>query len=250
MNAPIDDPLDSLLVDGKKLLQKVRAHYAVPPETLPPNQQVTVAELDAWYRGVGAALERAFGSESYEMRTWTFRLKESRERSWEAVGNGQSPQGESFAVQLLAESIGTLAELKIARTGSQNLPNDSLRFASLHPKIAERCKALFATGIYEDAIFAAFRTIEEEVRRRSGSDATDLGVGLMSKAMNPKSPVLRFRAIDSEQEAVHSLFRGAIGAFKNPSSHRSVAYPDATRVLEFMAFASLLMHMLDAAEVK
>jgi len=244
MNAP----LDNLLTQGKILLQKVRRHYP-NPDVLPPDQQVTVAEVNAWYRGVESSLETAFGTTSHELRTWKFRREESVKRSWEAVGSGKPAEGESFVVQLLTDSIGILAEIKFARAGMQQPTHANLPLKSLHPKIAACCTPLFVEGLYEDAVFRAFRTIEEELRTRTGSDPTDLGVSLISKAMGQKSPILRFRAVATEQEAVHSLFRGAIGAFKNPSSHRSVAYPDPTRVLEVLAFASLLMHMLDAAEV-
>jgi uncharacterized protein (TIGR02391 family) len=175
--------------------------------------------------------------------------EESVRRSWEAVGSGQQADGESFLVQLLAESIAYWRRSKLRKTGSDQSKDTNLPLiTSLHPKIAACCTALFVEGLYEDAVFRAFRRIEEEVRTRSRCDATDLGVSLISKAMGPKSPILRFRPVDSEQEAVHSLFRGAIGAFKNPSSHRSVNYPDAMRVVEILAFASLLMHLLDAAD--
>ena len=237
-------PLDNLIAGGKRLLSKIRLHYQQDPATLPPDQQVTVAELDAWYRGVETALEKAFGVNSHELKTWHSRKEEIRKQEWENITCRTS----NIVVSRLENTLGVLQELKVATTESVDSVVPSLPFQSLHPKIVNRCSALLCAGNLEEAVFAAFRMIEEEVRRRSGCEATDLGVSLISKAMNPKSPMLRFRSVDSEQESVHSLFRGAIGAFKNPSSHRSVDYPDPVRVLELLAFASLLMHMLDAAD--
>jgi diguanylate cyclase (GGDEF)-like protein len=107
---------NDLIADGKALLKKVRAHYTAPPESLPLDQQVTVSELEGWYRGVSLFFERNFGKDSVELRTWQDRQSEAQERSWEGVGR-RSPDGGSFVVELLTASIGALTEIKISRIG-------------------------------------------------------------------------------------------------------------------------------------
>jgi uncharacterized protein (TIGR02391 family) len=94
-------------------------------------------------------------------------------------------------------------------------------------------------------VLAAFRTVEEEVRLRTGASATAVGVALMSNTMNPQTPQLRFSKVAAEQEGYHALFRGAIAAFKNPVSHRTVGHTNSIRVFELLAFASALMRTLD-----
>jgi len=42
-----------------------------------------------------------------------------------------------------------------------------------------------------------------------------------------------------------SLFRGALGTFKNPSSHREVDYGDITFASEVVLLADLLLRLLD-----
>jgi uncharacterized protein (TIGR02391 family) len=163
--------------------------------------------------------------------------------------SGGQPPAESFVAYFLGKFIGVLAEIKVTRTGSEQSKDPMLSLNSLHPKIVESCRSLLLVGFHEEAVFRAFKTIEEEVRTRSCCAPTDFGVALFSKAMSHKSPILRFRTNDTEQEAVFSLFCGAIGANENPSSHRSGQYGDATRVLELLAFASYLMLMLDDADV-
>jgi uncharacterized protein (TIGR02391 family) len=232
--------LEELIIDAKRLLKRVRAHYTTAPEALPPDQQLTVAELDSWYEGVGALLERTFGPDSVELRMW---------REWEAElrkrRGARLPPGESIVVEALAESIGTLTKIKVSRIGTRSDTAYSTGFASLHPTVVARSGRLFEAGKYDDAVFVAFKAVEEEVRRRSGADDTDIGVNLISKVMSPKSPKLSFSNIEAEREAFHSLFRGAIGAFKNPLSHRSVNHTDPVRVFELLVFASSLMRLLD-----
>jgi uncharacterized protein (TIGR02391 family) len=48
-----------------------------------------------------------------------------------------------------------------------------------------------------------------------------------------------------EQKARSDLFAGAVGVFKNPSSHRAVAYEDPTEAAEVVLLADLLLRLLD-----
>ena len=53
-----------------------------------------------------------------------------------------------------------------------------------------------------------------------------------------------------ERQARSDLFAGAIGSFKNPTSHRSVTYSDPTEASEVIMLADLLMQILDSIENK
>lgn len=53
-----------------------------------------------------------------------------------------------------------------------------------------------------------------------------------------------------EQVATMNLFAGAIGAFKNPASHRTVDYADPTEAAEVVLLADLLMRLLDRVEAR
>jgi uncharacterized protein (TIGR02391 family) len=116
----------------------------------------------------------------------------------------------------------------------------------LHPKIAEDAWANFLRGAHDLAVFAAFKQVEVAVREAAGCDDRTLGVELMRKAFDAKrGPLTDYTLPDAEREALAHLFAGAIGSYKNPSSHRTVTIADATEAGEMLILAS---HLLRIAE--
>lgn len=105
----------------------------------------------------------------------------------------------------------------------------------------------FNAGEYETAVFKAFRYLEESVRAKAAQPPAAIGVNLMTAAFRPNGGVLKHPGaqVDSEAEALHHLMRGAIGWFKNPSSHRTVGYGDVRQAAQILAFANLLLELLD-----
>ncbi len=121
----------------------------------------------------------------------------------------------------------------------------------LHPRVVEKCEGLIRDHHYDEAIFNAMKLVEEEIRSRAHAENTDIGLALVSRAMQakpPEIPAVLFSTVPAEQEAAHSLFRGALGTLKNPLSHRFVEVSDLIEALERVGLASLLLRMLDRAE--
>ncbi|HBX80560.1 MAG TPA: TIGR02391 family protein [Propionibacteriaceae bacterium] len=109
----------------------------------------------------------------------------------------------------------------------------------------------FALGDYETASFAAMKAVEVEVRRAAGLPNELLGVPLMRKAFNPKGGTLCDPdAEGGEQQATADLFAGAIGAFKNPASHRTVRFEDPLEAAEVIQLADLLLRIVARAEAR
>jgi uncharacterized protein (TIGR02391 family) len=122
--------------------------------------------------------------------------------------------------------------------------------ASLHATILARSGPQFIDGHFDDAILNAFKAVEERLRERVASPNVLYGVDLASAALRVNDGKLVVGTIQAEQEAVHLLFRGAIGFFKNPQSHRFVGVKEEHVALELLGFASLLLRTVDAAKVR
>lgn len=120
----------------------------------------------------------------------------------------------------------------------------------LHPALSS-ARSNFALGDYETASFAAMKAVEVEVRRVADLPNDLVGVNLMRKAFSPKDGVLRDPdAEGGEQQATADLFAGAIGAYKNPASHRTVRFDDATEAAEVVQLADLLLRIVGRAAAR
>ena len=107
----------------------------------------------------------------------------------------------------------------------------------------------FALGDYETASFAAMKSVKVEVRRVAGLPNDLIGVVLMRKAFSPNDGALLDPGAEGgEQQATMDLFAGAIGAFKNPASHRTVQFDDPMEAAEVIQLADLLLRIVRRAE--
>lgn len=119
--------------------------------------------------------------------------------------------------------------------------------ALLHPSIADRVWIALARGELADAVFIAFRSVEEAVRASGGFEDTDIGVDLMRRAFNPDNgPLTDTTQPKAERESLMHLFAGAIGSYKNPHSHRTVTINDHIEAQEMVMLASHLLRIIDS----
>ena len=119
--------------------------------------------------------------------------------------------------------------------------------ALLHPSIADKVWLALARGDLDDAVFSAFKAVEVAVREVGKYAATDIGVHLMRKAFHPNTGNLTDKSQpDAERESLMHLFAGAIGSYKNPHSHRTVAITDPHEAQEMVLLASHLLGIVDS----
>jgi hypothetical protein len=74
------------------------------------------------------------------------------------------------------------------------------------------------------------------------------GVDLVDQALSPKSGILVFGDIAAEQQGIHQLYRGVIGFFKNPTSHRLIEDYDLTRARQVVGLIDTLVCCLRDAK--
>lgn len=124
---------------------------------------------------------------------------------------------------------------------SQMLPRKAL-----HPVIAASTFALFMRGHYDTVVFEAFRAVEVAVRTAAGLPQDQLGVPLMRKAFAKLTgPLTDTSLLEAEQEAMSNLFAGAIGLFKNPTSHRLAAIDKPQDAVDLVMLANYLLRLVD-----
>ena len=116
----------------------------------------------------------------------------------------------------------------------------------LHPIIAQKVWSLFLRGDYDIAVFQGFKEVEIAVRKAGGYAHADYGTKLMDKAFHVETGELTDHdQQEPEKRAVLALFRGAIGYYKNPFSHRDIGVT-AEEAAEMIIFASHLLRIVNS----
>ncbi len=119
--------------------------------------------------------------------------------------------------------------------------------ALLDPRIDAHCYPSFLRGAYDTAVFEAMREVEVAVRNAAGWGPERYGRQLMLDAFAPTTgPLSDKQALRTEQEGMMFLFAGAIGLYKNPSSHQSNVITEPTVAAEIIMLASHLLKIVDS----
>jgi uncharacterized protein (TIGR02391 family) len=116
---------------------------------------------------------------------------------------------------------------------------------TLDPVLAQKVLPLFIRGDYDTAVFQAFKEVEIRVRAAANFPAEKLGTDLMREAFHPQHGPLTTdkSAPKAERESCGHLFAGAIGLFKNPTSHRHVGI-GPEEASELILFANYLLRRI------
>jgi len=135
--------------------------------------------------------------------------------------------------------------LKDATDFQAYLRGNLLPAKSLDPALATKVRPLFLRGDYDTAVFRAFKEVEVRVRAKAALPEELIGVKLMRKAFDANNgPLADTSRVSAEREATAHLFAGAIGLFKNSSSHRDVSY-SAEEAADLVRFANYLISWVE-----
>lgn len=138
-------------------------------------------------------------------------------------------------------------------------PVDSIQIATslfkemqFHPLVVKASKSRFESGHYSDAIFAAFKAVNNYVKKKTQLSVD--GKGLMTTAFSKNNPIIQLNnglteSEKDEQEGFMHIYEGAMQGIRNPKAHDEVVELDPHKTLEYLGFASLLMRRADEGKL-
>lgn len=127
-----------------------------------------------------------------------------------------------------------------------DMPEPDLPKLELHPVITQKVLPIFEKGIYDSAVFQAFKQVEIAVRDAGGYEENDRGTDLMRTAFNVGTGNLTDKSrLLAVKQAMSDFFAGAIGLYKNPSSHHEVEFAPE-EAAEVIIIASHLLRLVDS----
>ncbi|MFF4504808.1 TIGR02391 family protein [Streptomyces sp. NPDC001401] len=120
--------------------------------------------------------------------------------------------------------------------------------STLHPLIAKVAAERYSGGFYLDAVRSAFQAVEHRVQTLVG--VNEVGEKLMGFALGKPAPRIMVTrstggSLESEQNGMQLLFKGAMLALRNPRSHGPDEKDDRDEADEMLVIASFLMRRLD-----
>jgi uncharacterized protein (TIGR02391 family) len=124
---------------------------------------------------------------------------------------------------------------------------------NIHSDLPPDVRRLFDNGHFAQATFEAFKFVDEEMQRISGS--SDHGTSLMMRVLGGSSPLVKLnpgmtQSEKDEQEGYKFLFAGAALGIRNPRGHMAGLSDDPDTCLDHLSLASMLLRRLDEAGLR
>ena len=176
------------------------------------------------------------------MEAWQWLVREGfvAQRPTDLPSDSYRTSSTKYFVTRRGKRIQTSEDLEAYRK------TDLLPKHQLHPVIAQKVWSIFLQGDYDTAVFQAFKQVEVAVRKAGYYADTEFGVSLMRDAFHKEDGALTDSSQQqAEKQARSDLFAGAIGSYKNPSSHRNVEIT-AEEAVEIIILASHLLRIVDS----
>lgn len=117
------------------------------------------------------------------------------------------------------------------------------------PEVEDVARDLFASGFYNLAVLEALKSLEKEIKKRSGCQKS--GTSLMRAVFKKDNPMIKINdglsVSDRDQrEGYEHIFAGVMLGIRNPTAHEIDWVDDAKTALEIIIFAQHLLRLVKA----
>jgi uncharacterized protein (TIGR02391 family) len=152
---------------------------------------------------------------------------------------------------------GTFLQLSVPRMlalpgpgSAQNTIHENFVVVIDDPDVLGVSRDLFVSGFYSQAVEAAFKMLDEEVRRVSNEGLS--GTKLMEKVFSPNGPIIplngqKSQSEQDEQAGYHRLFAGSMLGIRNPCAHENGWIDDPQAALETIVLCQHLLRKMKAS---
>lgn len=132
----------------------------------------------------------------------------------------------------------------------QNTIHENFLVVVDDPDVLAVARDLFVSGFYSQAVEAAFKMLDEEVRRVSAEGLS--GTKLMEKVFSPNGPIIplndqKTQSEQDEQAGYHRLFAGSMLGIRNPLAHEHNWIEDSKAALEVIILCQHLLRKMKAS---
>ena len=123
----------------------------------------------------------------------------------------------------------------------------------LHEDIRKVSSKLFLDSHYDQAIFAAFKKVNNLIKEKSNQHSKD-GKDLMLSTFTSKQPILKINNFVTEseineQEGFMHIFAGAMQGIRNPQGHDDEIGENPWNTIELLCLASLLAKKIEKSKL-
>ncbi len=124
---------------------------------------------------------------------------------------------------------------------------------NIHGNLPPKVRELFDDGHYSESTFEAFKFIDKEIQRLSGSHES--GFKLMMAVLPENNPLVSITPCSTtsekdEQKGYQFLFAGSVLCIRNPRGHEYGVSDSVDKCLDHLSLASLLLRRLEEAKHK
>lgn len=214
-------------------------------------------EYIPWRRNIEDILEAAFGVNSTEYKrianrqpSLTKGTSAQWQRAYKDLVHRIQLEINSIIQKYQILGIETKPAKKTEQKDTVKLPIQLFDAMQFHKKVIQASRALFEDEHYAQAIFEAFKAVNNFAKEKSGLQQNEIrgmkDSKLMAKIFDVKNPIIKVNQLlsdsdISEQEGFKFLFMGATVGIRNPKAHDFIEMKDPHKTLEYLAFASLLL---------